>query len=164
MTKNLEEKASKAIPAEYIPVLAPQKLEDTVSQLDTAVSEVLTAGEAVEAAYKDRGGLLRRKAQLETDVQLTEASALMEIKGEARSQYAIVAGEKVALTNDQARDAYRRMASKEQREELAKVEGELLALDVELEKAKEKRNTMKEANDSIRAKANIQAALLNFLR
>ena len=156
-------KINKPIPAEHIPVLSAQRLEDTIAQLDSAVSEVLSAGEGLDAAYKNKGELLRRKAQLETEVKLEEAQAIMEIRGEARSQYVMVGSEKVLLTNDTARDAYRRMASKVQREQLAEVEADLAKLDAEIEQAKEKRNTVKEANDSIRAKGNIQAALLNFL-
>lgn len=157
-------KISKPIPAEHIPVLSAQKLEDTIAQLDTAVADVLAAGEELDAAYKNKGELLRSKGQLETEVKLEEAQAIMEIRGEARSQYAMVGDEKVLLTNDTARDAYRRMASKAQRLELARVEAELAQLDAGIEQAKEKRNTVKEANDSIRAKGNIQAALLNYLR
>jgi hypothetical protein len=162
--ENLMGRVSKPVPAEHIQVLSPKRIEDTVAQLDSAVSEVLAAGDALDAAYKNRGELLSRKAQLEGEIKLEEAQAIMEIRGEARSQYIMVGDEKVLLTNDTARDAYRRMASKTQREELAGVEAQLAKLDAEIEQAKEKRNTVKEANDSIRAKGHVQAALLNYLR
>lgn len=157
-------KIDKAIPAEHIAVLSPAKLEDTIAQLDNAVDKIVQTGIALDEAYKNKGALLSRRLQLETEVKLAEADAIMQIKGEARSQYVEVAGEKVALTNDTARDAYRRLSSKMPRIELAGVTAELAALDVGIEQAKEARNTVKEANDSIRAKGNIQAALLNYLR
>lgn len=155
--------ASKSLPAEHTPVLSPEKIQDTLLQLDSAVSDVLKAGEELDEAYGERAELGKRRVQLETDVKLTEAEAIMLIEGEARSQYVVVGDKKVALNNDTARDAYRRMAAKPQREELAKINAELHSIEVNIEQAKEKRNTAKEANDSVRARANIQAALLNFL-
>jgi len=157
-------KVNKPIPAEHIPILSPQRIEDTIAQLDSAVSEVLAAGENLDAAYQNRAELLKKRTQLETEIKLVEADAIMQIRGEARSQYVMLGNEKVALTNDTTRDAYRRMASKTQREELAVIEAEIAAIEAKIEQAKEKRNTVKEANDSIRAKANVQAALLNYLR
>lgn len=157
-------RTTKTIPAEHLPVISAEKIRDTVTQIDATVSEILEAGQAKEEAHKDRADLLRRKAQLETDVQLTEADALMQIKGEARSQYVEISGEKVALNNDQARDAHRRMASKDVRAELARVEGDIYAIDVEIAKARDKWETKKEAADLIKAKAAVQASLLNFLK
>lgn len=159
----LLQKSTRSIPAEHIPVLEAHKIKDTLDQLDAAVADVLEAGKNNEAAYKEKADLLRRRTTLENDVKITEAQAIMEIRGEARSQYVMVGSEKVALSNDQARDAYRRMASKDQRIELAKVEAEIAAIDVEIFKAKEKWNAAQEANHSIRAKAAVQAALLQFL-
>lgn len=157
-------KIEKSIPAEHIQVLGAERLEDTIAQLDAAVDKIVQTGIALDEAYKNKGALLSQRLQLETEVKLAEADAIMSIKGEARSQFVEVAGEKVALTNDTARDAYRRMSSKMPRIQLAQVTADLAALDVGIEQAKEARNTVKEANDSIRAKGNIQAALLNYLR
>jgi len=156
-------KVPRSLPAEHIAVLSPPTIQDTLLQLESAVSDVLAAGVELDEAYGERAALGKKRVQLETEIKLTEAEAIMKIKGEARSQYVEIGSEKVALTNDTVRDAYRRMSSKPQREELATVNAGLYFIDVNIERAKEKRNTAKEANDSIRARANIQAALLNFL-
>jgi hypothetical protein len=121
-------KISKPIPVDHVPVISPDKLSDTIAQLDAAASDVLEAGRANEAAYKDKAELLKRKTQLETEIQLVEAEAVMQIKGEARNQYVEIGGVKTALTNDQARDAYRRMSSRPAREELAKIEAQIPAI------------------------------------
>lgn len=151
------------IPAEYIPVIAADKLANTVAELDAGIADILKAGQAKEAAYANKRDLIKQKVQLETEVKLAESEALMEIKGEARSQYVVIAGEKVALNNDTARDAYRRMASKELREKLAEVEGEIAAIDVDIARASDSWYSSKDANDSIRAKAHVQGSLLEFL-
>jgi len=151
------------IPAEFLQILNPNEIAATVDQLDAAVQAVVEKGGAKEAAYQEKPHLLRRRTQLETDVKITEAGALMKVEGEGRNQYVVIAGTKTYLSNDQARDAYRRMESKAQREELAQVNGEINALDIGIQKATDAWYTAKEAADSIRAKANLQAALLTFL-
>lgn len=160
---NLEKAKAKGIPAEFLQVLNPNEIAATIDQLDAAVQAVVEKGEAKEAAYQEKPQLLRRRTQLETDVKITEAGALMKVQGSGRDQYVVISGEKTYLGNDQARDAYRRMSSKEQREELARINGEVAALDADLQKATDSWYTAKEAADSIRAKANLQAALLSFL-
>lgn len=154
---------SKGIPAEFLQILNPGEIAATVDQLDAAVQAVVEKGEAKEAAYQEKPGLLRKRTQLETDVKITEAGALMQVQGSGRDQYVVIAGTKTYLSNDQARDAFRRMESKAQREELAQVNGEINALDIGIQKATDAWYTAKEAADSIRAKAAVQAALLNFL-
>lgn len=151
------------IPAEYIPVLGAAQIINTVSELDAGIQDILLSGQAKEATYQCKSDLLKARWKLETEVKITEADAIMQIRGEARSQYVMVGEEKVALNNDTARDAYRRMAAKDQRVELARVNGEIAALDADLSKANDSWQASKDANDSIRAKAAVQASLLNFL-
>lgn len=161
--EDLQKAKAKGIPAEFLQVLNPNEIAATVDQLDAAVQAVVEKGEAKEATYGEKPQLMKRRTQLETDVKLTEANALMQVQGEGRNQYVVIDGVKSYLGNDQARDAYRRMMSKESREELARINAEINAVDIELQKATDSWYTAKEAADSIRAKANLQAALLNFL-
>ena len=154
---------TRPIPAEYIPVISAKMLERTVSELDAGIEDILKAGQAKETAYANKRELIKRKYQLDTEIDLVEADAFMLIEGEARSQYVMIGDKKVALGNDQARDAYRRTSSKELRQQMAAVEGEIAAIDTEIAKAQDKWYTAKDANDNVRAKANIQASLLQFL-
>ena len=151
------------IPAEYIPIISTTVLENTLLELNAGMDDIFTAGKAKEAVYANKRELIKQKIQLDTEIKLAESDAIMQIRGEARSQYVMVGGEKVILSNDQARDAYRRMAAKDLRVEMARVEGELAAIDVDLAKANDCWYCSKDANDNIRAKASVQASLLNFL-
>lgn len=160
----MSNKEIKTIPAEYAGILDAVKLNDTIAQLDSATSEILAAGQANEAVYGDKAELAKQARDLTTEIQLAESEALMQIQGEGKEAYAIVGNLKVALTNDKARDAYRVTASKTHREELAKVESQIAKIDVEIAKTKETYYAKQEASQNIRAKANLQAALLNFLR
>jgi hypothetical protein len=155
---------AKQVPTDYIKVLAPDQIHATVSQLDAAVEDLDNAGRKSQESYGERGELLRQKAQLETAIELTEAEALMGVKGTGKNQYVEWNGEKVELTNDKLRDAYRRAMSAENRKKLAEVEGDLQALEVEKFKAKDNWEMTKEAVDAVKAKAHVQAGLLNFLK
>lgn len=149
---------------EYLPIINAQKLQDTLQQLDGAVSDVITAGEKRESSYGEKRDLLKRKYELEGRIEVEEAQALMEVKGDGKEAHAIVNGEKVSITNDKARDAYRRYASKEARTELAQVEGQLAQLDVDRFRATDAWETAKAVADLVGNKASLQAALLNFLK
>ena len=164
-TEELEQykRKPRQIPAEFSRIIAPERLDEVMVDLQVSINELITKGEAKEAAYGPKPDLLRQKAQLETAVKLTEAEAMGKIQGEGKSQYVVIAGEKMFLTNDQTRDAYRRTASKAEREALATVNGELGAQDVAIFRATDGWYTAKEAADKVQAKANLQAALLNFL-
>lgn len=151
------------IPAEFSRIIAPERLDEVMVDLQVSINELITKGEAKEAAYGPKPELLRQKAQLETAIKLTEAEAMGKIQGEGKSQYVVIGGEKMFLTNDQTRDAYRRTASKSEREALALINGELGAQDVAVFRATDGWYTAKEAADKVQAKANLQAALLNFL-
>lgn len=159
----MNEFSVRPIPAEYIPIISSQVLESTLIELNAGMDDILKAGQAKEAVYANKRELIKAKLRLDTEIKLAESEAIMEIRGEARSQYIMVGTEKVTLGNDQARDAYRRMAAKDLRTEMARVEGELAAIDVDLAKANDCWYCSKDANDNIRAKASVQASLLNFL-
>lgn len=151
------------IPANFVPVIAPDRLADTVTQLDAAASDIIEKAKGREAVYGDKLSLLKRKTELETEIELKEAGAIMEIRGEARSQYAMVGGEKVTLSNEEARKAYAKMAAKEERKKLAEVEAELRQLEVQAFWAKDEYEAAVKAGDQVQAKAHVQAGLLNLL-
>jgi len=155
--------AIKTIPTEYIPIISTRVLEGTLIELNAGMDDILKAGQAKEAVYANKRELVKQKLSLDTEIKLAESDAIMQIRGEARSQYIMIGTEKVILGNDTARDAYRRMAAKDLRLEMARVEGELAAIDVDLAKASDAWYCSKDANDNIRAKATVQASLLNFL-
>ena len=151
------------IPAEYLGIISPEKLADTVLQLDTTVSDVIETGAAKEAAYGNKRELMRQRSTMETAVKLKEAEAIMQIRGAGKEAYVEIDGQRTFLTNDTARDAFRRMASGAEREELARVNGELEALSVDTAQANDAWYKVTEAAGAIKAKAAVQAALLNFL-
>lgn len=156
-------KAARSIPAEHFRIIAPQFIEATLEQLDSTVNEILRAGERREAAHKERGPLLQRKEQLLTDIKLTESDALCSVQGTGKDAYVMVGGQKLFLPNEDARNAYRRTLTQAQRTELASIEGQLAAAEAEAARYKMPFDTAVEAAASIRAKAAIQAALLNYL-
>ncbi|GAA4711380.1 hypothetical protein [Brevibacillus fulvus] len=148
----------------YINILKPEELQMTLQQLDAAAQDVINAGQAREEAYGNKADLVKQRTTLKTDVDLTESEAIMNIKGEGKSAYAeMPGGEKVYLTNETAREAYRKMASQEQRKSLALVEADINALEVIYYQASDKWQTVKAASDAIQAKANLQAAMLTFM-
>ena len=151
---------STPVPKTATPLVDDDKLQATVYQLDTGVSEILAAGEVVESTYQNKADLLKSARQLETEIQLAEAGAIMEIQGTGKDAFAVVGGKKVAITNDTARDAFRRMASKEYRERQAAIEADISKIDIELARAKDTYGTKLEALACIRAKANLQANIL----
>ena len=152
------------VPVEFSGIIDPIKLSDSINQLDSATAEILAAGKANEAAYGNKADLFKRSKELNTEILLAESEAFMQIQGEGKDAYAFVGGARIALTNDKIRDAYKITASKEEREELGIIESQLAKIDVEIAKAKETYFATQESSQNIRAKANLQAALLNFLR
>ncbi|MCO5387831.1 MAG: hypothetical protein NHB14_20910 [Desulfosporosinus sp.] len=156
-------KQPRQVPAEFMQLISPAALAETMDSLDRAISAEAAASDAKEASYGGKGDLLRQKTQLETSIKITEAEAMSKVQGEGKSQYVNVAGEKLFLTNDQTRDAYRRMASKSDREELARINGELGRIEVDQFKATDAWYGAKGVADSVGKKADLQAALLNFL-
>ncbi|WP_371380869.1 hypothetical protein [Sporomusa aerivorans] len=155
--------SSRPMPAEYIPILAPSLLERTVAQLERALDDVKAAGYAKENVYRNKADLVKQQTTMEAAVKLAEAEAFMQIEGEGRDQYVMEEDKKIALNNDAARDAFRRRASAEERRQAANLTAQINAIDVELAEAGDAWFTTKEAVETIRAKAYLQAALLNFL-
>lgn len=159
----LEEKRSKGLPAEYVPILAPDLLAKTMEQLDAVGYTIEEAGSKKEAIYANKPDLVKRKRDLEGQIKALEAEAIMQIQGEGKSQYVEIAGTKVPLTNDTTRDAYRRTYTKAQREELAQVEGDIYRIEAELLPANDNWQKAVESAAIVKAKAGLQGALLNFL-
>lgn len=151
------------IPAEYIPIISPDKLGDSVAAIEAAITDVLAAGQQKEALFEEKGPLLRRKFQLETSIELTESEAMMKIQGEGKTAYVQIGSEKVYITNEETRKAYRRQAAKTEREELAKVDGDLNALELKVIIATDDWERAKKAADLVERRAFVQGNLLNFL-
>lgn len=150
-------------PADVVGIIGPNMLTETADRLDQAVVDIVERGQAKEEAYGDKRGLLLEVFKLREDVKLTEAQAFMEVEGEGRNQYAVLDGKQVPLNNDVQRDAYRRAVSKDVRTRLAKAEGELNALEIDIAEATDSWYTAKEVADLTKNRANLQAALLHFL-
>lgn len=154
----------KPIPKENRPIIDDDKLQATVYQLDTAIADILEAGTALEATYQGKAELMKQARQLETEIQLEEAHAIMSITGTGKDAYATLAnGTRVAITNDTARDAYRRSESQDLRKQQAATEAEITQLDISLMKARDAYNAKLEAFQGVRAKANLQASMLAYL-
>lgn len=153
----------KAIPKENRPIIDDDKLQATVYQLDTAIADILEAGTTLEATYQNKAELMKQARQLDTEIQLTEANAVMEIQGIGKDAFVVVGGKKVAITNDTSRDAYRRTTSQDIRKKQATIEAEITRLDISLMRARDNYNAKLEAFQGVRVKANLQAAMLNYL-
>jgi hypothetical protein len=153
----------KHIPKTATSLVDDDKLQASLYQLDTGVGDILAAGTAVETAYQDKAELMKCSRQLETEIQLTEAGAIMEIQGTGKDAFAVVDGKKIVITNDQSRDAYRHTVSRDLRTEKATIDAAITKLDIDIIRAKDAYNAKLEAFHGIRVKANLQAAVLNSL-
>lgn len=154
----------KHIPTTASPLVSNDNLFATMQQLDAAISDILEAGTAKEATYQDKAELVRRIRELDTEIQLVEANAVMSIEGvgkDARGR--LPNGQLVSLTNDAARDAFRRSFSADLRTEQTKAQAQVAQLDVMLARANDAYTAKQEAFSGIRAKANLQAAILGYL-
>lgn len=148
---------------DFTKILSDEELQATALQLDATVTELMEIGKEREGIYGDRAALMKRARELQTEIQLAESDAIMQIQGTGKDAFGIVDGRPVYLTNDTARDAYRRNASKAQRIELAEVEGKLAEIESRIMKINDTFNAKIEARRSIQAKANLQAAYLQYL-
>lgn len=155
--------SDKKIPMTYSGILNINKLEDTIAGLEAGIADSLAAGKLIEAAYLEKASLYKKKLQLETEIKLAEADAIMEIRGDGKNQYAMVNGEQIPMPNETARDAYRRSVSGKYRRQLSEIDGDIASIDINIARAREKSGALKEANESLRARAHVQAALLNYL-
>lgn len=155
--------STQTMPAEYIPVLSPQALEATLKELAFVGENLQAAVQHRMAVDGNKAELIEQKTQLETAVKLTEAEAFMNAAGEGKEQYGLIGDKKILLNNEANRDAYRRSYSAKERKHLAEICGELNAIDVDLARANDTLQATAARANSIKAKAHLQAALLNFL-
>ena len=152
------------IPATASPLVSEENLFATMQQLDAAIADILEAGAAKEATYQDKAALMRRIRELDTEIQLVEAGAVMNVEGVGKEAFGILpSGKRVSLTNDAARDAFRRSFSADLRTEQTQAQSRVNQLDVDLAKANDGYTAKQEAFSGIRAKANLQAAILTYL-
>lgn len=160
----LTNKAARPIPTDFVPVLDPLRIQETISQLDASSYEVLNAIKGSEDEFQKRKELLSERETVTSEIDLAEAEAIMLIRGGKGDQFVLIGDDKVALTNDQARDAYRKTSSKELRKRLAEINAELVKIDANAAREKDHWNDRKAVYDNIRRKADLQAALLQFLK
>lgn len=166
--KDVNEKVTAHIPAINTPVVTDEQIINTVSQLDAAVADLLEAGRKQEETYQNKADLVKKARQLETEIQLVETDAVINIVGTGKDAYGMVTDSKgnavkMPLNNDTQRDAYRRHFSADLRREQARVEAEIKAIEVAQFKAREDYDAKKQAVECIRAKASLQAAALTYL-
>src|SRR5690625_304653 len=144
---------------QYHELVTPEKLTDDLQFVDHALSDLHETGNAVQEAYANRSSLVKRITQLETEIDLDEAEAFMMLDGNKVK----MDGRTVTLSNDKMRDAYRKYVTREPRTELAKLQAELKAIEIEIYKAKEKQEESKQSADLIKARLYVQGNLLKFL-
>jgi hypothetical protein len=162
--KDLLGKAAMKTPVhEFSFLLTPSALERTVDQLETGISDSLRCGQARDEAYGLKPDLAKRKKELDAEIKLAEAEAFMTCKSDGKNQIVTVNGQEVTLTNDTMRDHYRRNLTAELRRQRAQVEGQLDGIDAQVARATAVCATVENANESIRKKAELQAAMLNYL-
>jgi hypothetical protein len=148
----------KQLPLEAHGAMTPQSIVSLIAALDTTVGDLLVAGQKVAEAYSSKAELSKRFREIENEIKITEATALMETDGKT----AVVNGKTVALNNGEQRDAYRRLSTKDLRNERAVIEGDIARIDVLIQKANTEYNTIRDAGAKIEAKANIYAGLLHW--
>ncbi|MBO8162797.1 MAG: hypothetical protein H0Z34_03630 [Brevibacillus sp.] len=149
--------------ADYLALVSPLLLSETIRELDDAAQELIKAGRAREEAHAQKRELIARRIRLGAEIERKEADAILKIRGEGKDAHVMVDGEKVYVTNDKARDAYKYRASAAEREELAQLEANLSALEVRIGQATDIWIAHKEASETIRAKAKLKAAMLMYL-
>lgn len=135
------------IPAKYADILSVESLTHTMDMLEVGANEIML----VRNEGDEKPALLKRRRELETEIKLAEASAIMEDPSF------------VTLKNETQRDAFRRVKTTKQRTELAGVEGQLEAIDAKIQQERTDREALKLATESAQKKATLQAALLEFL-
>lgn len=159
---NAAPKMPTMIPPQYNSI-QPHNLDYVNDQLEGAAVAVQIAGAALSKAHEGRAELYKAVAQLRTQAKLEESEAIMSWGYEGGKPYAMVDGQKVPMSNDTVRDAFRRTASKDTRKLIAEKEAEIQALDIALAKAQDEYGTAVETQKGITRKAEKQTALLNFL-
>ena len=149
---------------EFTDLLTKDALQTTMLQLDAAVNDIIAVGKERETVYGNRAELMKLARQLQTEIELVESEAIMNIKGSGKDATATLPdGRTVYLTNDTARDAYRKNASAYQRKQLATTEAELEKIGADLFRLGDKYNESAAVSHSLQAKARLQAAMLEYL-
>jgi len=160
---DLQKRRPLDIPAEWVHLVSPEQLADTINQLNGTGQGLVEAGNAKALASSGKGNLLKQKRQLETAIKLTEAEALMKIKGTGKDATGELNGVVFPCGTEQLKDAFRRNASKVQRQELADVEGDIMKLEGDAISKTDDWNTAKEAAENARARAFLQGHILAYM-
>lgn len=143
----------------YHELITPEKLVEDLQLVNSALQDVANAGQAVDDAYANRSELVKRITQLETNIELDEAEAFMMLDGNK----AVIDGKTTTLSNDKLRDAYRKYVTRDLRTELADLEADLKAIEIDIFKAKERQDEARQSASILKARLHVQANLLKFL-
>jgi hypothetical protein len=160
LEKLLNQQIEKKVPLGYAGILQPEKLQSSIDLIDAQITDVSDAGAALEEAYGELGSLKKELTKVETSIKIDEATAFMNVGADNSVS---IDGKTIKLSNNEMRDQYKRYVTKEQRQEKARIEGEIQQLEVGLQQAKDRQAEAKEVADLIKAKAYAQANLLKFL-
>lgn len=149
----------KKVPAGYERLIQPEQIAEVYHTIDDAFLDIRSASKALTDTYENKGSLLKEITQLETEIQIKEAEAIMMLPGENVD----INGNMARVKTGAEQDMYRRYMSREERTKLAAKQGELQALDIEIYKARDLRDDAKNTAELIKSKAFVQANLLKFL-
>lgn len=146
-------------------ILNLEEVKKTLDELNYLTNEILSKQNKINEAYgmDKKGYLLKQKKELEAMIDITESEAIMMIQGEGKNAHAIVDGQAVPMTNDTQRKSYMTYVTKEQRKQLAELEGEIARLDTEIFKMKDELEIMFQTAENVRRKAELQARLLQYM-
>jgi len=159
----LQKRRPLEIPAEWVHLVNPDQLFDTLNQLNGTGQALTEAGNAKARATNGKGDLLKKQQTTKTAIKLTEAEAIMQIQGTGKDAYVMVGDARQPVGTEQMKDAYRRSMSKWRREELADIDGDLMKLEADAISKTDDWNTAKEAAENARARAYLQARILEYM-
>lgn len=155
LTNKLQEKT----PAGYVPLIQPEKVQESIAYIDNALADVTAAGKEVEQSYAGKVEIIKSIEQLKTSIEIQEAEAFMLLEGNKVQ----IDGKSVTLSNDKMRDMYRTYVTRESRQRLSELQADLKAIEIKQFKAKDRWDEAKINADLIKSRAYVQANLLNFL-
>ncbi len=151
------------IPRELEAIIGTDVLARTMENLDRTINQIVISASSKNEVYRNKSELMKKKTELETAIKLKEAEAFMETVGEGKEQRGVIDNKTILLNNDANRDAYRRMASANERRELSIVMSELNAIDTDIARSNTEFQKYVELANTIRAKSMVQSSLLNYL-
>lgn len=151
------------IPRELEAIIGTDVLARTMENLDRTINQIVISASSKNEVYRNKSELMKKKTELETAIKLKEAEAFMETMGEGKEQRGVIDNKTILLNNDANRDAYRRMASANERRELSIVMAELNAIDTDIARSNTEFQKYVELANTIRAKSMVQSSLLNYL-